>query len=199
MATPPHIVELIAKASKDFKEAYDPKSAVQVGQSLPEFHLENAVGEEIKSTQLIAHGPLFISFCRGEWCPYCNLALASLQKNLDIFKAKGVTLVAVSPELPDTSLTTQEKHSLQFPVLSDVGNSFAKKLGILYAQPRGLQAVFDAHNVDIKARNGDDSLEVPIPAVILVDEKGVVRNTFIDSDYTKRLEPTVVLEWIDAL
>lgn len=198
-SAPPQIIEIVEKGSKDFKESYDPKSAIQVGQPLPTFQLKNAIGEEVKSTDLLAHGPLLISFYRGEWCPYCNLELAALQKNLDAFKAKGVTLVAISPELPNQSLSTQEKHGLKFPVLSDVGNVLARKLDILFAQPKTMATVFDAFHVDLKARNGDDSLEVPIPAVLLVDGEGIVRNTFVEPDHTKRLEPAVALEWIDAL
>ena len=196
---PPQIVEIIDKSSKGFQESYDPKSAIQVGQSLPSFQLKNAVGEDVNSADLLAQGPLLISFYRGEWCPYCNLALVALQKNVDIFKSKGVTLVAISPELPSQSLTTQEKHALKFPVLSDVGNMFAKKLGILFPQPKTMTAVFEPLHVDLKTRNGDDSLEVPITAVFLVDGKGIVRNAFVEPDHTKRLEPAVALEWIDAL
>ena len=67
--------------------------------------------------ELLAKGPLLISFYRGEWCPYCNMAIKALQDSLPAIKAKGVTLVAISPELPNQSLTMQEKHELQFPVL----------------------------------------------------------------------------------
>ena len=52
---------------------------------------------------------------------------------------------------------------------------------------------------DLVERNGDDSFEVPVPATFLVDQKGVVRNAFIEADYVKRLEPETALEWIDSL
>jgi peroxiredoxin len=80
-----------------------------------------------------------------------------------------------------------------------VGNKLAKQLGILFAQPDILRPVFENLGNNLKERNGDDSFELPVPATLLVDEKGVVRNTFIDPDYTKRLEPSTALEWIDQL
>lgn len=143
--------------------------------------------------------PPRITFYRGTWCPFCNIALAHLQKRLADFSAKGVTLVAISPELPDTSLSESEKQGLTFPVLSDVGNNFARQLGIVWKQPDSLRSVFDKFGNSLKQRNGDESMEIPIPATILVDKKGIVRKTFIEADYMKRLDPKVALGWVDEL
>lgn len=190
----------IMKAREEFQNSFKPAAAIQVGDTLPEFTLPDALGKDISSGDLLRKGrPLLISFYRGEWCPFCNLALRAWQKHFHELEANGVTLVAISPELPDQSLTTVEKNELKFAILSDVGNKFARKLGILYAQPDYLRQTFEKLGHDLKRRNGDDSFEVPVPATLLVDEKGVVRNTFVNPDYTKRLEPSVAMEWIDAL
>jgi peroxiredoxin len=189
----------IFSATADFKQSFNPKATIQVGDRLPEFRLSDAVGTEKASTELLSHGPLVLVFYRGEWCPFCNIALHEMQTHIDEFKAKGVTLVAISPELPNQSLTTMEKHNLKFPVLSDTGNKYAKQLGIVFSQPDTLRPVFAKLGHDLLKRNGDDSFEVPLPATILVDERSIVRNTYIDPDYTKRVEPSTVLEWIDGL
>ncbi|MCJ1320465.1 hypothetical protein MMC15_005804 [Xylographa vitiligo] len=196
---PPPVFEAIRTANSNFHASFRPASTIQVGDTLPEFHLSNALGQQVHSADLLAQGPLLISFYRGEWCPFCNLELRALQKNLDKFTAKGVTLVAISPELPNQSLSTTEKHELKFPVLSDVGNKLARQLGIVFAQPDSLRPVFKAFGHDLVTRNGDDSFEVPVPATLLVDRRGVVRNLFVDTDYTKRLEPETALQWVDAL
>ncbi|MCJ1395739.1 hypothetical protein MMC18_008625 [Xylographa bjoerkii] len=196
---PPAAIEVLNTANSNFYASFNPASAIQVGDQLPEFQLSNAFGQQVHSADLLAQGPLLISFYRGEWCPFCNLELRALQNNLDKFTAKGVTLVAISPELPNQSLSTTEKHDLKFPVLSDVGNKLARKLGIIFAQPDSLRPLFQAFGHDLKARNGDDSFEVPVPATLLVDRRGVVRNALVDADYTKRLEPETALEWVDAL
>jgi peroxiredoxin len=149
--------------------------------------------------ELLAKGPLLISFYRGQWCPYCNMALKALQDSLSAIKARGVTLVAISPELPNQSPTMQEKNELQFPVLSDVGNNLARKLGILFQQPVTVRPILKAYGVDLQARNGDDSYEVPFPASYLIDSKGMIRYAFLDPDYTRRLEPSTALGWIDEM
>ncbi|TVY86295.1 hypothetical protein LAWI1_G007682, partial [Lachnellula willkommii] len=128
-----------------------------------------------------------------------NIALRALQAHLPALQRKSTTLVAISPELPDTSLSTVEKNELQFPVLSDVGNKLARELGIVFEQPEEMRAVFDGFGHDFMRRNGDESLVVPVPAVVLVGKDGVVRNVFVEADYTKRLEPEVAAGWIDAL
>lgn len=110
-----------------------------------------------------------------------------------------MTIVAISPELPDTSLTTVEKNSLKFQVLTDEGLEYARRLGIVWKMPDSIRPMFEKFGHDLVKRNGNDSFEVPIPATLLVDGKGVVRNTYIEPDYTKRAEPDAILDWVNAL
>lgn len=196
---PPSVVGPITDANKNFQNTYQTSNAIQVGDSFPSFSLPNQVGEQVAMAELLTKGPLLITFYRGEWCPFCNLALHAMQKHLSEFQSKGVTLVAISPELPNQSLSTVEKHALQFPVLSDAHNELAKQLGILFAHPDTLRPVFKQFGHDLETRNGDDSFEVPLPASFLVGKNGIVVNSFINPDWTKRLEPSVALEWVATM
>ncbi|KAI1187580.1 AhpC-TSA-domain-containing protein [Nemania serpens] len=181
-----------------FMTTWDPSKTIQVGDRLPEFAMTDATGNEVTSASLLAKGPLLITFYRGEWCPFCNIAIAFLQKHLPEFRARGVTLVAISPELPNNNMTATEKHALEFPVLTDLHNAFARKLGIVYDQSSA-KDLHQSIGLDLSERNGDGSWEVPIPATLLVDKDGVVRNTAIDPDWKLRLDPKEALEWIDAM
>ena len=189
----------ISKSIEDFMQTWNPANAINVGQPFPDFSLSDATGKQVSMKELLAKGPLLISFYRGGWCPYCNLALKALEDSFSAIKARGVTLVAISPELPNQSLTMQEKHELQFPVLSDVGNNLARKLGILFHQLDTMLPIMKAYGVDLQARNGDDSNVVPFPASYLIDSKGIIRYTFLDPDYTHRLEPSTALGWLDEM
>jgi peroxiredoxin len=196
---PKEVSSVINDAVNNFKSVYDPARAIQPGSTFPQFQLTDATGNKVSLNDLLAKGAILVSFYRGEWCPFCNLELRAFQAHLDEFHQKGVTLVAVSPELPDQSLSTSEKLSLKFPVLSDVGNQLAKQLGLLFAQPDSMRTVFDKLGVDWKQRYGNDDLEVPVPATFLVDQKGIVRNTFVNPEYRYRLEPETALQWIDQI
>lgn len=195
----------ITAALEDFAKTFDPSKAVKVGDKLPAFTLSDATGKQVSSADLLAGDSdgqqqrfLLLTFYRGQWCPYCNVALQHLQRRLDGFRARGVTLVALTPELPDASLSTAEKNGLAFPVLTDRHNRLARSLGIVYDQ----SSARDVHRqmgVDVAASNGDDSYEMPVPATMLVDGEGVVRELYLEPDYRQRMDPEVALAWVDAL
>ncbi|KAH9883851.1 AhpC-TSA-domain-containing protein [Xylariomycetidae sp. FL2044] len=203
-AQSPEIFQQLADGHAEFLRTFSASQTIQPGARLPSFTMTDATGEPVSSDALLLSHPqhrfLLLTFYRGNWCPYCNVALAHLRRRLADFEARGCGLVAVSPELPDTSLSTVEKLGLQdaFPVLTDRGNALAAKLGLLYDQGSA-RALHASVGVDLKERNGDDSWVVPIPASILVDREGVVRNVWVEPDYKKRLDPEVALGWVDAL
>jgi peroxiredoxin len=175
------------------------RRTLQPGQCIVDFVLPDALGRPAASMALRAGGPLLITFYRGEWCPYCNLALRALQRELPAFTARGVTLVAISPEQPDHALTLQEKHGLAFPVLSDQGNAVARSFGLVFALPPKLRPVYASLGLDLPDRNGDASHELPMPGSFLVDREGIVLAAAVQADYRTRLEPADALDWIDRL
>ena len=126
--TPPHVMPTIEATTKRLKESGLEDHALQTGQTMPDFELPDATGEIVRSVELRSQGPLLITFYRGSWCPFCNLALRALQELNKEIKNCGGTLLAISPQTPDHSLTLQEKHSLQFPVLSDAGTKWRGSL-----------------------------------------------------------------------
>jgi peroxiredoxin len=73
-----------------------------------------------------------VSFYRGGWCPYCNLELKAFQKILPDITAVGATLVAISPEKSNDTLSTAEKNALSFEVLSDVAQKVGRAFGLVY-------------------------------------------------------------------
>ena len=107
-------------------------NALTVGDTAPDFALDDAAGNTVRLTELLDAGPVVIAFYRGAWCPYCNLELKALQEMLPEFRAAGATLVAISPQTPDESLSTEEKHNLEFPVLSDGELTAINGFGLLH-------------------------------------------------------------------
>jgi peroxiredoxin len=108
-------------------------------------------------------------------------------------------LIGVSPETPDNSLTTTEKHGLEFEVLSDIGNRTARDYGLIFTVYEEMRPLYLKWGLDVPACNGDDTWELPVPATYLIDTHRVVRAAHVDKDYTKRMEPTQLLEALKQL
>src|SRR5271170_3701346 len=176
-------------------------NALKVGQSVPEFTLPDAFGNEVSLKTLLAQGPVVISFYRGEWCPFCNLELLALQEALPKIKDLGATLIAISPETQDHGIVATEKNKLTFPVLSDFGNKVARQFGIVFQVGQELRDF--SKNVfknDLALRNGDDSYELPVPATFVIDATGVIRFAHVDVDYmTGRAEPEMVVAALESI
>jgi peroxiredoxin len=169
--------------------------ALQVGDLAPNFKLNNALGEPVELYQQLKKGKVILTWYRGGWCPYCNLTLHQLQLELPEFEANGAQLIALTPELPDKSLSTSEKHDLKFQVLSDIGNKIGKEYGIVFKLTND---VADAYNksFDMNEYNGDDSNELPLAATYIINEDGKIVYAFLDADYRNRAEPGELTEFL---
>jgi peroxiredoxin len=175
-------------------------SASREGDVAPDFALPDTHGHVIALRTLLDRGPVVISFYRGGWCPYCNLELRGLQRVLPEIVQAGASLVAISPQLPDHSLSTEEKNQLTFPVLSDVGNIVAKRFGIVFTLPAALVHEYRAIGRDLVEMNGEaGAAELPMPATFVLDKSGAIRLAFVEEDWSKRLDPDIVVDTLRGL
>lgn len=173
--------------------------ALNVGAQAPRFALPSATGNEVTLTTLLGEGPVVLTFYRGAWCPYCNLALRALQEVNQAIRDRGARLVAVSPQIPDESLSLVDKHDLAFDVLSDIGSETAKQYGIAFDISEELAATYDQRDLDLQRVNGGHVRTLPLPATYVIDSHGIVRWAFVATDHTLRAEPADILAALDAL
>jgi peroxiredoxin len=191
---PPQVIDQISQHINRLIESGVEKNALQVGEKAPSFTLPDALGRQISLAGLLQQGPVVVTFYRGEWCPYCNLQLHAYQQVLPQIKELGASLIAISPQTPDHSLSMSEKHELAFPVLSDQGNKVARQFGLVYSVEEDIRTLFKSIGSDIPAFNGDESWEIPVPGTFIISQDGTIRLTYADADYTHRLEPSALLE-----
>ena len=185
---------------KKFVSAEDAaKSALNVGATMPAFSLKDSTGKTVESRDLLKQGNLVIVFYRGSWCPFCNLYLRNLQKNLTQIKAAGGNLVAVSVENPDNSLSVAKKNELDFTVLSDPNLTVAGKFGIVYQLPKETDELYKSHGLDVAKHNGMERAELPISATYVVNRKGEIVYAYLEPDYKKRAAPEVIIETLQKI
>ncbi len=179
------IAQLVASGSGD--------QSLHVGDTAPDFTLPKAGGGIFMLGEALRFGPAVVVFYRGEWCPYCNVQLRSYQQALAGFKEHNATLVAISPQTPDNSLTTVEQKQLEFPVLSDVGNVVSRQFGLAYQVNGEVLETLRGLGIDLAVYNGDTAGELPLTGTFVIDQDRVLRWAVIEADFRRRPDPADVL------
>jgi len=175
------------------------KNALNVGAKMPSFSLQDSNGKTIESDDLLKQANLVVVFYRGSWCPFCNLYLRNLQKNLAQIKAAGGNLVAVSVENPDNSLSVAKKNELDFTVLSDPNLTVARKFGIVYQMPKKTDELYKSKGLDVAKHNEMEKAELPLSATYIVNKKGEIVYAFLEPDYKKRAAPETIIETLSKI
>ena len=196
--TPQEIKDLWAEGIDEVAGSGIVDRAKNVGDDAPEFVLPDAVGRTVSLTDLTEKGPVVMVWYRGGWCPYCNITLKAYQDRLDEITAAGATLVAISPEVPDKSLDTQQKNELAFSVLSDVNNGVAKRYGVVFELHEGVKEKYDEF-FSLNETYGNSGGDLPLAATYVVNTDGKIVYAFLDADYTKRADPDEVMAALRGL
>ena len=175
------------------------KTALNVGAKMPEFTLNDSLGKAVSSKDLLKQGNLVVVFYRGAWCPFCNKYLHELQQNLSQIKQNGGNLVAISVENPNRSMAVAKKNELEFTVLSDPNLTVARKFGIVYQLPDATNEQYKSGGLDLAKYNQTEKAELPISATYIVNKKGEIVYAYIEPDYKKRAEPSVISETLSKM
>ncbi|HEY3843933.1 MAG TPA: peroxiredoxin-like family protein [Acidimicrobiales bacterium] len=200
-AQPPNeVMGAFTREQAELAEKGVPDGVIEVGAKLPDAALIDPRGAATTLYETLGDQVAVLVFYRGGWCPYCNIALNTYQAELvpDLTR-RGVALVAVSPQAPDGSLSTQEKNELTFTVLSDPANQVAEAIGILTAPSPEARAAQLELGLDLTAVNADGTTELPMPTTVIVDADHVVSWIDVHPDYTTRSEPGEILAALDAV
>lgn len=191
--TPPELTAIIENSLKQIQESRITETALNVGDKSIGFTLENPTGKKVTLAEYLEQGPVILIWYRGGWRLFCNATLHKMQEYLPEFKEAGANLIALTPETPDSSLTTAEKHSLEFEVLTDTDNEIGKQYGVVYKMDDEY-VNFTKPFIDLSQYNGNDKNELPLSVTYIIGQDGIISYAFIDVDYTKRAEPSVLLE-----
>ena len=197
---PADVLAIFDKDAGQLAADYASPLKVNAGDKAPDFTLSDATGEPVKLSDVLAEGPAVLTFYRGTWCPYCNLQLSQLQAALSEVSGLGAKLVAVSPQTPDESLTLKEKLGLEYHVLSDIGNQVARQYTAVFRNGDTPVETMTALGIDFDGHYADDSRELPVPAVFVIEQDGTVAFAASEGgDYRERVEPSEVVAALKAL
>ncbi|MEU0476979.1 peroxiredoxin-like family protein [Streptomyces olivaceus] len=178
-----------------------PDAVAGTGSVMPDARLLDVRGGTVTLEQARGGRPAVVVFYRGAWCPYCNVALRTYQRELAAdLDERGVALIAVSPQKPDGSLSVLEANELSYTVLSDPGNRMGRALGIVTRPSDPVLGAQASLGLDVAQVNADGTHDIVMPTVVIVDAAGVVRWIDVHPNYTTRTEPAEILAALrDAL
>jgi len=190
----PTEIAAIDRAIQELSASGAEARALQAGEKAPEFAFEQPDGSLLRSTDLLARGPVVLSFQRGSWCPFCATELQFLERHADRMRALGASVLAVTPEPLERSVAFAKGLHVRFPVLSDEHNAVARRFRLELEHSDPLRDLFFAFGPDAERFARVELPELPIPATYVIDPSGLVRYAFARTDYHLRAEPAVLLE-----
>ena len=190
---PSDIHQLVKRATINLVDSHIDNQIPKIADKLPTFSLPTQNGETVNLSDILAKGPVVVTFYRGGWCSHCNQALSDFQRQLTKINTANATLVAISPELPESSLSTIEQNGLEFTLLTDVDAQYANSLGLAFPLSGELRLIYLTYDIDIEEHNGADQFKLPLAATLVIAQDGTITSVFAEADYTARQDPTEVV------
>jgi peroxiredoxin len=160
-----------------------------INSKAPDFKGKDQNGVDIRLKDLLKKGKVVLVFYRGNWCPFCNKELKALADSLQLIKAKGATLIAVTPEQQEGIKKTIENTKAEFSIISDEQLKIMKAYEVEFELSEVNIKRYKNGGIDINENNGKNGAFLPIPAVYVINKESSIVYRFFNADYKKR--PTV--------
>lgn len=157
-----------------------------VNATAPVFSAKDQNGKNISLLEDLKNGPVVLLFYRGQWCPYCNKQLRGMEDSLKLIRARGATVIAVTPEKPENITKTIKKTNASFSIIYDDGLQIMKSYDVAYAIDEKGAAKYKSYGIDFDQANGTNGAHLPVPAVYIIGIDGKISYRYFDVDYTKR-------------
>lgn len=169
------------------------------GDAAPDVYFRDENLKTIYLKDLLNKHHIVLNFFRGTWCPYCNLELEHLNKiNADI-ERHDARIVSISPELYKFSESFIKKNNLKYSLFTDLNNKAANEFGLVFKLPPAYQNIYNLLNIHLNKLNGDTSWTLPVPATFIISKDGNIASTYINADYTQRMEPSDIITQLEKL
>jgi peroxiredoxin len=184
-STPPGIVAALQGSVAELVQTGSVRQAVKAGEKAPLFRLRSDTGDFVALAEALGRGPVVVSFFRGGWCPFCRLELQALAEAHSEIKRLGATLIGVSP------LPNADSYS-SFLILTDTGCRIAARYRIAFTVAPQFRPAYLALGYPERSKKGRDGWWLPLPATYVIDRNGIVVLSYVDADYSTRLEPAEI-------
>ncbi len=193
------LLQFAAIAAAEIAPSADKVQPLLIGQMAPKVTLQSIDGKSLSIEQIQAGKPAVIVFYRGGWCPYCNTHLSDLRKLVAPLKAKGVALIAISPDLPAELFKSVKKSELDFQLFSDAKIQAIEGFGIGFKLDASTLEKYAGYGIDLEKSSGEKHHVLPVPAVFVLDGAGKIQFQYVNPDYSVRVSSAVILAAVEQM
>jgi peroxiredoxin len=150
-------------------------TAPQVGAIMPDFCLPDHEGRLVRLDTMLEQGPVVLAFHRGHWCPYCRLNMVGLTEIQH--QVKPAQIVAISSEIQ------QYTRALR-----------AEAINLAIWVDEAMSGMIGGAGWHIPDYHGGGPWVLPVPAVFVVGQDGVIVARHVDPDYRRRMELDALMD-----
>lgn len=171
------------------------QTGLEKGMKAPGFKTKDNTGNAVSLDELLkSHNSVVLFFYRGQWCPYCNKYIQSLQDSLQLLTSKGAYVIGVTPETGENIDKTMQKTHAAFSIVQDKGYKLMRDYDVLYKVDDDMVAKLNKYGIDLEMNNGNKEHILPVPATYIINRSGKISFVHFDKDYTKRASVRELLE-----
>lgn len=188
-----------AATATNIASAAEKVSPLMPGLTVPELTLKDKEGKNVALSERFAEKTTVLIVYRGGWCPYCSKQLANVQKIEEQIAELGAQIIAVSPDSPE-KLAESRIDSPNYQLLSDDSLTLSQALGLaFYLDDKTATIYRNKLGVNFVSIDGEVKVALPVPAVFVIDKKGLVHFQYANPNYKVRLTENLLLAAINSV
>lgn len=188
-----------SQVTKDIAETADQVSPLMNGQQIPSAtEVTTSEGKKISLEQVLNNKKTILFFYRGGWCPFCNTQMGQLKKVENELGKLGFQLIGVSTDDVKDLQKSIGKHQLSYQLLADFNSVTSQAFGLAYFASQKTTdrylAAMNLKNPLQKNKAGDKRLVLPVPAIYIIDNSGLVQFNYVNPNFKVRLHEELLLK-----
>ena len=185
--------------AKSIAETAEQVSPLMNGQHIPAtVQVTTSDGKKLSLGKVLNNKKTILFFYRGGWCPFCNTQMGQLKKIENQLNALGFQLIGISTDNEQDLQKSIGKHQLDYQLLADFNSVTSQAFGLAYYASQKVTdrylAKMDLKNPLQKNKSGDERLVLPVPAIYVIDSKGLVQFNYVNPNYKVRLHEDLLLK-----
>jgi peroxiredoxin len=163
------------------------ENVLEEGVKMPSGSLQDSANQTHSIDQFLTKKAVWV-FYRGNWCPFCMAQVEEMVNHYKEISDMAADVIFIGSQSEEKNSALSKKFNIEAKFLTDLNHQYGKSIGLLDegGLPLGLEVL--GYERDVYR-----------PAVLVTDEKGIVRYLDISDNYRLRPEPQEFLTILKGL